>query len=482
MRNILVLLLELILLILLLGLYIAFLPQSFDTSYLSKILLVVLLLLVIYSFRKKRQVMNGKYITITHLFLLSFIIVQFQLYLDYTLSLRDQLNFLYSLDYNIVPKAATLSVVGLTCLLIGSTLEPIIPLNSTHKLTRNNFTPSTLTLKVFIFLLFIVFIYATPRDYFTGNYGYYSNEVGINYLQLKSNQLLQVSIWSYIIVHTIKYSNKGMSNLNILQYILSLGPFFLAITGLYSILVLIAGDRGPFIYISVMLIASYTITQKKRLNIFKILIMLYLFGYFLTFISHYRNIDSSFDFLKRIELANDYMQYTKTEGQGSVLSSTQELANSVASYHVLMMDQEVNEHLYGITIIGSIVAIIPGLGYLISTISPIEFYTTAAYITNITQTNFGTGGTALADIYLNFGVIGVLLIFILFGFFISRIDFKAYHSYSNMGLFTQILFMLYLANAISLGRGTILAPLGNSTLVYIIIATSILVANFKNRK
>jgi len=116
---------------------------------------VIFFALVVYAFRDKNPILNGNYVTITFLFLLSFLIVHFQIYLDYVFSLRDKLNVFLYLDYNIVPKAITLAAIALLCYLIGVTYQSIVELNSHQTKKIKNISFSLVFLKVlFVFLFF----------------------------------------------------------------------------------------------------------------------------------------------------------------------------------------------------------------------------------------------------------------------------------------------------------------------------------------
>ena len=70
-----------------------------------------------------------------------------------------------------------------------------------------------------------------------------------------------------------------------------------------------------------------------------------------------------------------------------------------------------------------------GLFYSIFNIPP-EMLSSSHFITFIglgTLSNFGVGSSSIADIYISFGVIGVILIFYLFGYYLRKIEYSTFY-------------------------------------------------------
>ncbi|MDO5542827.1 MAG: O-antigen polymerase [Acinetobacter sp.] len=475
MKNIFILLIEVILLVVLMGSYLVFLPDFFNFDYLVYIFVIIFLALAVYSFRDRVLVLNGNYVTITFLFLLSFLIVHFQFYLDYIFALRDKLNAYLYLDYNVVPKAITLAAIALLCYLIGVTYQSVVALKGYQIKAKKNINFSLIFLKILFVSLFILNLYVTPFEYYQGNYGDYMNNNKISYLQSISNQLFQVSIWSYIICIIIGLAQKEVKFYNLYQYILKFGFLFLLIVTLYSFLTLSAGSRNPIIKICLLLFVGYVILSKKLINPIVYLVLIVIFGYFIEFIGYFRNVDGSLDILSRLNEA--YLlksDYQNAIDQKSLFLPSVELAGSVDAYHAIVMDQEHNSKLYGLGILAPLISIVPGLGYLIQSVFSIELKGSAQYITEMMGTSYGTGTTALADIYLNFGLWGVIFIFFVFGYYVAKLDEKSYRDFKNISLLNQVLFMVLISNAIYLGRASIFYVFSDVVLVYVIVIMSIL--------
>lgn len=474
MRNFIILTIELIILTILLALYYVFMPNYFYANYLLLVLGLVLFSLIVFKFRKVDSILTGNFVTITTLFIFGFMIVHFQFYIDYILGLRNDLALTYYLDYSIIPKASTISAIVLIVFLVGN----LIYLNFQKEKKDNSvkiYNFSFNFLRILIVLLFIVFIFVTPVEYFKGGYHDMMNSGGIGYLQYKSNHLLQVCIWAYLICHTIKVSRENV-DISLLNFIKKLGNLFLIVVGIYFLLNLIVGDRGPLVIIVVMLIAGYYASQKKKINLNRAIVAVFLAATILQFIAFLRMTDGELSILDRINNALVTQSERKElKVDSSIFPVTTELATSLRAYHAAVMDQESNDILYGKANVGYIISIIPGLGLIIQDIANIKFLGTAGYITDIMGAGHGMGTTVLADTYLNYGFYGSITIFLLFGYFFARLDNRAYLDFSNSSLISQILFFLFVSYALIIGRSTFVFVLSNVLLVYIVIKISILV-------
>lgn len=478
MKNAVLLTIELIILIILLALYFIFMPSYFSVNYLGLVIGLSIFSLLIFSFRKVDSILSGNVITITVIFIVSFIIVHFQFYIDYFLGLRNDLALTYYLDYNIVSKAATISVISLLAFCIGNLIYSFVGDNATRKIPDykvNDHAFSFNFLRILIILFFTIFIIVTPIEYFKGGYHDMMNNEGIGYLQYKANHLLQVCMWAYLVCYAIVVSKEKI-NISFFQYIKNLKFIFLTILVLYFILNAIGGDRGPLVILSVMLVAGYFVSQKKAINFKIAIIAIVMSALALQFIAFLRMTDGSLSLSDRINAALVTQDERKAQRvDNSISPATTELATSLRAYHAAIMDQEYNDILYGKANIGSIVSIIPGLGFIIQDLTNIKFSGTATYITEAMGAQHGMGTTVLADTYLNYGFYGSILIFFFFGYFFAKLDNRAYLNFAHSSLISQILFLLFVSYAVVIGRSTFVFVLSNVLLVYVVIKISMIV-------
>lgn len=477
MRNAVILTIELIILIILLALYFIFMPSYFSVNYLGLVIGLSIFSLLIFFFRKVDSVLSGNVITITVIFIVSFIIVHFQFYIDYFLGLRSDLALTYYLDYNIVSKAALISSISLVVFLIGNLLYTFSKKNNVKLIQScrvQDYSFSFNFLKILVIVFFIIFVFVTPVEYFKGGYHEMMNSGGVGYLQYKTNHFLQVCIWAYIICHTITVAKKN-THISFFEYIKQLKPLFLMILVLYFVLNVLGGDRGPLVVILVMLVAGYFVSHTKKINFKVAIIAIFIGALLLQFIAFFRMMDGSLSLSDRInEALVAQVERKEQRVDNSLFPATTELATSVRAYHAAVMDQEYNDILYGSSNIGYVVSIIPGLGLIIQNITNSNFIGTAEYITEAMGAGHGMGTTVLADTYLNYGFYGSTFVFLFFGYFFAKLDTRAYLGFANNSLIYQILFLLFVSYALVMGRSTFIFVISNVLLVYILIKISMI--------
>ena len=78
---------------------------------------------------------------------------------------------------------------------------------------------------------------------------------------------------------------------------------------------------------------------------------------------------------------------------------------------------------------------------------------------------YGDGRSSTADLYLDFGVFGVVVGLFLFGIFASRADFTLSHG-GSVSLFFWLTALIYLTGAFYIGRSSILIFLQRVVQVY----------------
>ena len=472
MRNIIVLCIHLIIFIILSGLFYSLTPLSFNSAYIAYILIIVLISTISYSLRAKPKELKQNYFTISLIFLISFSIVHFQIYLDYSLSIISDLSLSYYLDYNIVPKAITLAALALVSYQIGGILSTFKPIKKNIIKTFHQPQYSLLFLKISTIIFFALFVYVTPVEFFKGNANELFNSGGVGYLQYKVNHFFQLFLWSYIIANILNISN-SQTDLSFLKYLTTFGLPILSIVVIYLVLNTLAGDRGPIINIAILILVGYIVTQNKKFSLKEMLIVIVIGGSFLQFASFLRETDGNLSIIDRIESALSLKEDITSRPQSASISPiTRELAGSVRAYHTVVMDQETNDIIYGASNLGYFVEIVPGLGPLLQSVLPINLFSSASYITEIMGADHGMGTTILADIYLNYGSVGVILVFAFFGYLFSRLDIQAYSNFRNTSLFIKVLFFLYISYALYLGRSTFAIVLSDVVLVYFLIKIS----------
>src|SRR5690606_1604389 len=105
---------------------------------------------------------------------------------------------------------------------------------------------------------------------------------------------------------------------------------------------------------------------------------------------------------------------------------------SVRTLHAAVDHTERNGYYYGVFQGVQIIGIIPGLGIYIQNLLNVDFHSfgSAAFLTfEILGSNptHSLGTSIIADIYLDFGILGVIIIFFLFGMFVRYLEIGMYN-------------------------------------------------------
>jgi hypothetical protein len=102
-----------------------------------------------------------------------------------------------------------------------------------------------------------------------------------------------------------------------------------------------------------------------------------------------------------------------------------------------------------------------------------EWNTTSAFITEITLGKFaswGLGTNIVADLYIDLGLYGVVLMLLLFGYFVRLIEVNMTNYQATTKLFFNCLAVYYSAYLLYLSRGAILFNVKYATWLFVFLA------------
>ncbi len=230
----------------------------------------------------------------------------------------------------------------------------------------------------------------------------------------------------------------------------------------YSVYLLIGGERGNAL--SVMLIMSLVFLIKKNFTLSKksiiiVLGILFLLIFVFNFVENARLEGSQRSFVEYIQ---------STERKSDLQSS--ELCTCLA---VDGIDNEIYDHSFGVYSLISSVNSIPFLGdkiLMLLGVPPILRSNTAGLITYQYAGPYATSGlgtTYLADSYIEFGIIGVILVSLLLGWFVVKID-DVLQNKKKCGFTVFLLYSFFVAYSIYFGRASIVSFLCNFIHAYVI--------------
>lgn len=432
------------------------------TGYSSSLSIVIALLaiqlVVIYRRYEPYESLRKQYIRIFPILLFSFVCVHFQQFIDLYLGTGTFKYREYS-DYHLVTKSAFLSSTGLSSLLLGY----IFGIEKHFNITNNNLQNENnhKRLKVIFnccFLIFtILFLILNGRAYLTGNY---SQETMLNMqgtINAYSKIFMQCCMYASTI-ETCKYLEQlGCVN-SIFDYIKGFSPIYYICLFLILFFNLVLGDRGPLITYTCIYVYGYALTTKKKLNPIVIISSCALLAICLSVISIYRT-DENKSF-------SEFNTYRSTVAEnGSISPFTAELAGSTyATLLAVESTPDLYPYRYGLFSLNNIVAAIPFSSSIFETLgihqSLLEYGHSSSFITWYGHggdlTRSGLGSSTIADAYIDFGPLGVVILLFLIGYLIRFLDEKSFlNSISSINNFVLIAAFVLFANAFYFPRSMI---------------------------
>lgn len=278
----------------------------------------------------------------------------------------------------------------------------------------------------FTIFLFILFLITAGQNFLTGRVykgegGSAAGEGVSAYIQI----LFSISIILLTVI--IILNNKRRYDNNLIKWFFSFDKKYLLLYFTYLVLFLFIGDRdGPIslILTTVILIGSMIHPFKLR----TVLITIFVGGFFMSIISLGRSRDSGIGiFSAGLE------SFTFTSGYDITL----ELATSVRTLYAAVSEvPQKHDFFYGKLWLSNILAPFPFAQSLYLDVTNDIGYElgSATYITYLSygpNPTSGAGTSLIADIYLNFSVVGVLFFMFLLGLVFKKSS-NSLNSYDNI--------------------------------------------------
>jgi hypothetical protein len=343
-------------------------------------------------------------------FLLGFLIVHFQWPIMFSFNniIPDNLSRIW-IDSDYVNYGTWISTIGGISWLLGYSL----PQKASRK--RNmSIRYDYSKLLYFTTALFFFFILTAGKAFLTGA-KYIEGDSNITgTIASYINILLSISL-TLLTVFIVLENKKNYKN-NLLKWILRLNKLYLALILSYILIFLAAGDRGgPIAIILTLLILIGAIIRPIRIKEF--LILTIIGSIFMTLISIGRAIDSDLNIIN-----SGYENLDIRSGYDITL----ELANSIRTLYMAISEVPSHyDYFYGELWSGNLLSVVPFAQSIYVTLTNIgnEYLGSAEFITYLTfgkNSHTGEGTTLIADIFLNFGAIGVVILMFLFGYFVKK--------------------------------------------------------------
>jgi oligosaccharide repeat unit polymerase len=349
------------------------------------------------------------------LFLLGFVIVHFQWAIMLAFSNIDlgYLNFIKygSVDLKYINYGTWLSTVGIIAWFLGHAWIPIKKKNNVlYKIKYKKL----LWVSV---VLFVLFLMLAGSSFLSGGiykgHGGSSAGAGISvYFQL----LFGISI--LVLTTVVILNSKDKPNTKLITWFLKLDKKYLLLSGIYVLLFLSIGDRGAGMQVAFTFLVTFgAIVRPISFKQFSAIIIVG--AIILTLIGLGRSVDSGENILvagaNKVEFTSNY-------------DVTMELANSARTlYSALENVPNHHDYFFGKLWLGKFLAVIPMSQNIYLQLSNDKSYElgSAGYITYLrfgVNPYSGEGTSLIADIYLNFGLIGVIFFMFILGLFMKKLQ------------------------------------------------------------
>lgn len=403
-----------------------FAPNKYDHQWcyvcFGLFLISFLLLLKV----KKKE----NYFDFENIFLFSCLFVYF-VYPCFVYPLNPKMFFMFDFSFNhdVITKGTSLALLGLQSFILGSVWK------GSYKKTKDSLKQDTLkifdTKKItFAHSLFFVLFFAVSYDFFLRKVYRGGLEGNTVYVYLIYQSLLTIAL-------VLEFRNLYIAKIQGIDY--KINKLVLFFTIFTIVAYLYSGYRSAAIYIILILGICYSSFYKPiKLKLF--LISVFVGALLMTFIALSRS--------SSIEENNDF------RGDSIILGATMDLIINARTLYVCVDYVQNNDILYGKTMIVTFFSFVPfsqrilfGLNILdISEASSGTFFTTLDFGKHST---FGVGSNIIADIFLSFGMIGVIF----FMFALGRIQVVFYNFRFKNNIKWFFCYAVIMGNVLYMSRG-----------------------------
>lgn len=421
---------------------------------------------VINAYRQKETLnsLKGQYFRHSSLFLIAYLVVHYQYFFDYAIGLIDSPDASTTIGkyvwYNerIITRCLAVSNIGINAFLIGY-LYKKRQMVWVH-IRYSNYIPKNIRLlTVLNTILIILYVLTIDKEYLMGGYG---KHIEMGETATRIGGYLIPTICSQLAIQTYQVK-KIAHKLSFIEIIKRLKEsiFFVFIM---SVLILMSGRRTDAVFFMSMFFLAYITITKKLIRLKYVVPGIIALSVLMFVIARVRT-DAGVESREAIEMLS---------GNNTTISPlTQELAFNCSSLQIVMTDiPDKIPYLYGLTWIGSFVSAIPAgpslIGGFISI--PIIYQKSDNLVTILALGDYiwGLGTSILADIYVNFGLSGIVILMFMFGYVIRILEEVSFCDSTNP-YFIALSLAVY-SSLIYMVRGSIWYSIGPLAYVLLLIA------------
>ena len=322
-------------------------------------------------------------------------------------------------------------------------------------------------LNILYLITLMLFLSFNARTYLQGNYSQELLELNKGTMSTYSVILLNCCMYSITILKGYELSVCGRCP-SLKGYLSSLGIVYYLCGGIYMLFCFALGDRGPLIFFILSLLFGYFLATKRRFSIVSVIIVLFIGAFFINAIGIRRSSDER----RSIE---QYNQQIIDINSVSPLTAELSSSNRTVIYAVESTPSPY-PYRYGLFTINNLLSIVPfsssifkAIGVNFSSLS--HYAHSSQFFTWYEQGDnpySGVGSSTIADIYVDFGPLGVVIILLFVGMLIRRLDLLLFNpDVRCYSLFMLVLGCVFFSQSIYIPRSMLIPILRTSVWTFV---------------
>lgn len=422
-------------------------------------LLISMIGVVIFVKYSSKNVGNN-FFKASYLFLLGFVIVHFQIYFEIILGNITISDFFLCITPTVINRSANLAALGLLFFVCGYIFY--VPKLKNNLCNRQ--LPFTKKYPIWPLLLMqslflVLFLNYTDVSYFRGGYSGVTDRTSS--LSFYSEILFRLLTYAILIVKSY-YLKKHALKLGLWEYFKNLGWIFHINLIIFVILIALSGDRGPLITSAIIYAFAYIYASKRKLNFFFFIFVLFIASSVITAIGIFRQSRGNLTFIDAIQAIGE-TESSQSRSYDSISPTTFELASSIRTLHysVKYIDDG-NTSFHGQFQVKYLLSAIPFSNIITRNFfsNEAKYSGSSSFITWLDQGDFpsyGLGTCTIADLYLDSGLLGVIVGMFLLGMIIKYIDLITVQDNLSKSIFSLSLTFYTIGISVYLSRSAILS-------------------------
>jgi len=290
----------------------------------------------------------------------------------------------------------------------------------------------------------------------------------------------RTSFTAYAIIKVVNYYALKDQIRSIHAYLAFLGRPFLLLYGIFFVIMLQAGYRAPIIYFSLLTFGPY-IAVRAKIGFVGSLAIIFVGAYVMSFLSSFRSSYSNeSDSIDRFSnhvllISNSEGRYFSWFRQEIPLSQFIEMGTEIrALSHIIANVPSNFDFGFGFF---SMIRMSDTIPFLRSTINEVFFNGdwrmegSTKFLTYLISGSYPTYShsiTLTSELYLDFGIAGVIVGLFLLGLFVGRHEYKIAKGVDELS-FVGVCVLIFFAHSISIPRSSIVATLPEMIHVYVLL-------------